>query len=120
MSQLHAHIHFINVLSIPPGRGIVGESSDWLRMSVAGIDDPAPQRPTSQSDSRGEKSQTRELLESWLLRLRLLLLADNEYSDELSIIRVYRASLILYRQLSIPLLVLTNGELGRTARKGHA
>jgi len=27
---------------------------------------------TSQSDSRGEKSQTRELLESWLLRLRLL------------------------------------------------
>jgi len=37
---------------------------------------------TSHSDSRGEKSQTRELLESWLLRLRLLWLAVSEYSDD--------------------------------------
>jgi len=67
-----------------PGLGTLGASSEAPMSSAAapaestagcGADEDEPVAAcwTSQSDSRGdEKSQTRELLESWLLRLRLL------------------------------------------------
>ena len=62
----------------PPAAAVADDAAPVAAAAVdgapCGTDDDELVAPcwTSQSDSRGEKSQTRELLESWLLRLRLL------------------------------------------------